>query len=112
MRSVLSAVFVVVVLATATVGGAMETVEQQTYAYFYFMQGQPEDARALVPSHVDYWHAKRLEGYRGGPFADHSGGMILFCAPSEARAQELVAGDPFVQGGVIGESWLKAWRVE
>lgn len=112
MKKALMAVLVVLTVAAMAYGGSMHSGEDQTYAYFYFMQGQPDAARALVPSHVSYWQGMQLEGYQGGPFVDHSGGMILFSASSEERAQELVAGDPFVKGGVIGESWLKAWRVE
>lgn len=112
MRKVLMTVLVVLIVATIAYGGSMHSGEEQLYAYFYFMQGQPEDARALVPSHVSYWQDMRLGGYRGGPFADYTGGMILFRTSSEERAQELVAGDPFVKGDVIGESWLKAWKVE
>ncbi|RWU07300.1 hypothetical protein DWB63_01140 [Pseudodesulfovibrio sp. S3] len=76
------------------------------------MSGNPEEIGEAVPGHIRYWEDLRLEGYRGGPFADRSGGMIVFTAVDEDQAKRIVAGDPFVERGVVGESWLKAWRAE
>jgi hypothetical protein len=40
--------------------------------------------------------ALELSGYLGGPFSDHSGGLILFEGDSLGHAQRLVARDPFL----------------
>ena len=48
------------------------------FAYFYFMKREPEKIRSVVPSHAAYWENLKPEGYSGGPFADRSGGLIIF----------------------------------
>ena len=85
---------------------------QHRFVYLYFMQGQPEQIQATAPRHVAYWKGRRLEGYQGGPFADRSGGLITFIEESMDRATGIVADDPFVLEGVIGDSWIKEWTVE
>ncbi|WP_139167343.1 YciI family protein [Maridesulfovibrio ferrireducens] len=81
----------------------------QTYVYFYFMKKKPEIIKQAAPDHAKYWMSLKLDGYKGGPFADRSGGMILFKAKSKESASMTVAGDPFVIHDLIGESWLKPW---
>lgn len=99
-----------VLLATTPVfGGKMKNDSMQVYVYCYNMDGSPEAIGAAIPEHIEYWNAKGLEGYQGGPFADRSGGMIIFEAHDEATAKRLVAGDPFVVQAVVGDSWLKQW---
>jgi uncharacterized protein YciI len=79
-------------------------------AYFYFMKDEAERVGGLVPDHVRYWAEHAPPGYLGGPFADRSGGLIIFDAGSTDEAERLVAGDPFVTEDVLSSSWLKPWR--
>lgn len=85
---------------------------QHRFAYFYFMQGQPEQIQATAPRHAAYWKERGLGGYQGGPFTDRSGGLITFIEESMDRATRIVADDPFVVEGVIADSWVKEWTVE
>lgn len=47
----------------------------------------------------------------GGPFADTTGGVIIFRSPDEAAAWQLVQEDPFVTESVIGDLRLREWSV-
>jgi uncharacterized protein len=78
-------------------------------AYLYFMADKPELIRAVAPSHAAYWHERALPGYLGGPFADRSGGLILFQAADQVQAEQLVSGDPFVDQGLLADCWVKEW---
>ncbi|NOY06801.1 MAG: hypothetical protein GXO82_09260, partial [Chlorobi bacterium] len=64
------------------------------------------------PEHVAYWKNLELPGYNGGPFADRSGGLILFSASDKATAVGMVLNDPFQKSGVVDTHWLKEWAVE
>jgi len=82
------------------------------FLHVYFMGGQPNQVMDAAPKHAAYWHDLDLPGYLGGPFADRSGGCISFLADTEAEAEALVAGDPFVVADLLSERWLKAWQAE
>ena len=73
------------------------------------MTDDVENIKQTAPDHVNYWHNLNLPGYQRGPFADHSGGTILFNADNATEAEHLVSGDPFVKQGLIERSWLKEW---
>ena len=47
----------------------------------------------------------------GGPFADHSGSLIVLENIGEAEAEGLVAEDPFVLNGVFVLEEARAWNV-
>jgi uncharacterized protein YciI len=53
-----------------------------------------------------------LPGYLGGPFSDRSGGLITFESESIEKAEQLVAGDPFLRRGLVEGRWLKGWIVD
>jgi uncharacterized protein YciI len=53
-----------------------------------------------------------LPGYLGGPFSDRSGGLITFESESIEKAEQLVAGDPFLSRGLVEGRWLKGWIVD
>jgi hypothetical protein len=76
------------------------------------MKPEPERVRTIAPRHAGYWRGLALRGYRGGPFADKSGGLITFDAESQEEAEELVSGDPFVQEGLLGRHWINEWLHE
>ena len=47
----------------------------------------------------------------GGPFADHSGSLIVLQNVGEQEARDLVADDPFVANGVFVLEDVRAWNV-
>ena len=82
------------------------------FAYFYLMRDEPDRVRAAVPRHMAHWRGLGLAGYRGGPFADRTGGLITFEADDGGRASAAVDTDPFVQEGLLDAYWLKHWAPE
>ena len=82
------------------------------YAYFYFMKREPAKIQATVPAHATHWKGRNLEGYQGGPFADRSGGLIIFGADNIEEATGVVTDDPFVIENLLEEKWIKEWMVE
>jgi uncharacterized protein YciI len=82
------------------------------YAYFYLMRPDGERVPDAVSEHVAHWRALALEGYVGGPFEDRTGGLITFRADDARIAEDAVASDPFVTGGLFMASWLKRWSPE
>jgi hypothetical protein len=79
------------------------------FAYFYFMADDADRVREVAPDHAAHWQDLQLDGYEGGPFADRSGGLIVFAADSADHARQLVGGDPFVRHGLLADRWLKQW---
>jgi hypothetical protein len=73
------------------------------------MEADPDRVRATVPRHVAHWHELGLAGYLGGPFADRSGGLIIFQADADQQAQHAVDTDPFMREGLLKAHWLKQW---
>ena len=81
-------------------------------AYLYFMKNEPERIRAAAPRHHEYWKHRELSDFRGGPFADRSGGLITFNAEHIQAAQQLVEDDPFVLEDLLENRWLKEWAAD
>jgi uncharacterized protein YciI len=79
------------------------------FVYFYFNRHAPDRLGSVVPAHVAYWHGANLPEYRGGPFADRTGGLISFEAPDLQQAEAIVERDPFVVEDLIEQSWIKEW---
>lgn len=82
------------------------------FAYIYFMKNDPALIQSLVPKHVEYWHRENPPGYAGGPFADRSGGMILFDSDDQQQASLLAGKDPFRTDGAIEKYEVKEWLVK
>jgi uncharacterized protein YciI len=82
------------------------------FIYFYFNRNGPEKIREVIPAHVQYWKAAGLKSYSGGPFADHSGGLISFAASNLEEAIEIMLRDPFIQEDLIEQRWIREWLVE
>lgn len=72
----------------------------------------PGAIRAAVPAHVEYWRTRNLPEYIGGPFVDRTGSLITFAASNLDAARDTVQHDPFVEGNLVEDSWVKEWRVE
>jgi uncharacterized protein YciI len=85
---------------------------ERRFLYFYFHRNEPEKISQAVPAHVQYWKAVNLKGYVGGPFADHTGGLISFVASNPEEAEEIVRQDPFVREDLIDQKWIKEWIPE
>jgi uncharacterized protein YciI len=75
------------------------------------MEPEPDRVRAIAPRHAAYWQGLDLRGYRGGPFADRSGGLVILEADSSEEA-ELVLQDPFVREGLLERFWINEWLAE
>jgi len=82
------------------------------FIYFYFNRNEPEKIQEVVPAHVQYWKTAELKSYSGGPFADHSGGLISFAAPNLEEAREIILRDPFIQEDLMEQMWIKEWMPE
>ena len=80
------------------------------FIYFYFNRDAPEKIAQIVPAHVQYWTAANLKEYVGGPFADHTGGLISFVTTSLQAATAIVEQDPFVLEDLIEQKWIKEWK--
>jgi uncharacterized protein YciI len=80
------------------------------FLYFYVMRDAPSRRQAVAREHAAYWKRLGLRGFRGGPFADRSGGLITFEALSDDEAEGFVAGDPFVKQGLLERRYVKEWR--
>jgi flavin reductase (DIM6/NTAB) family NADH-FMN oxidoreductase RutF/uncharacterized protein YciI len=68
--------------------------------------------RALVQAHVAHLARLEDEGVLElcGPFADHSGGMVILRGVDEVRARAILASDPFVASGAeLGV--LREWHL-
>ncbi|MGZ6695157.1 MAG: YciI family protein [Solirubrobacteraceae bacterium] len=76
------------------------------------MKSEPGRIRAVAAEHAAYWQGLELRRYLGGPFADRSGGLIIFEIDSPDEAEQLVAHDPFLREGLLERRWLKEWNVE
>jgi hypothetical protein len=81
-------------------------------AYFYLMTADAARVRAAARAHASYWHSLALPGYCGGPFADRSGGLIVFDTETAADAERLAAGDPFREEGLLDQHWIKEWLAD
>ena len=82
------------------------------FAYLYFMKDEREHVASAVPNHVRHWRGLALDDYLGGPFADRSGGLIVFDTPRLEQAQAAVESDPFVINDLLEAYWLKEWSPE
>ncbi len=79
------------------------------YVFVYFLKERPSRIREVAPYHVDYWRHSGVDGYLAGPFADRSGGLIFFDAPSLGEAEAIVHQDPFVAHALLSDAWIKEW---
>jgi uncharacterized protein YciI len=82
------------------------------FVFIYTMRENAPEIREVVPAHVAYWKGAALEGYRGGPFADRSGGLITFRAADLQAATAIVEKDPFVVRGLLRDRSTKEWLPE
>lgn len=72
----------------------------------------PEKNEQTLPDHIDYLERLDREGkiFGRGPFADGSGGLVIYIADSYEEAKEMAEKDPHV----VGKSRkleLKEWKM-
>jgi uncharacterized protein YciI len=79
------------------------------FSFIYFLDEDVEKTKQVLGEHVTYWKKKDLKYFRNGPFADKSGGLIIFSATDEGEAAKMVAVDPLLKGGAVRQHWLKEW---
>lgn len=79
------------------------------YVFIYFLEGNIDIIRNSLGQHILYWKNLKLEYYANGPFADKTGGLIIFSADSPEKAGNIVAADPLVRAGAVKQYWLKEW---
>lgn len=79
------------------------------YAFIYFLDEDIDTIRKSLGRHIHYWKGLRLDYYANGPFADRSGGLILFSSDSLENAEKIIADDPLVAAKAVRQYWLKEW---
>lgn len=84
----------------------------RTFLHFYFMKRDVEGIGETISEHVAYWRSLELINYKGGPFADRSGGLIVFDADGLESAQKIIGNDPFVTRDLIETGCVKEWKPE
>ncbi|PID15040.1 MULTISPECIES: YciI family protein [unclassified Sporosarcina] len=72
---------------------------------------QPEKNAEVLPRHIEYLDRLDEQGkiFARGPFADQSGGLIIYRADSFEEAQQLAEADPHVKEKVRRLE-LKKWN--
>lgn len=85
---------------------------KKRFAFFYLMKLEPDKIYQTVPAHVEYWEKYNSENYPGGPFADRSGGLIIFEAIDINEATNFIKNDPFIINDVLESTWIKEWIPE
>jgi uncharacterized protein YciI len=72
-----------------------------------------EKRMAHRPEHRVYLNQLVEEGklLMAGPFADESGGLIVFEAVDQAEVEEMMANDPFTINGVFATTDIRPWTL-
>jgi uncharacterized protein len=67
----------------------------------------------LRPVHRQYMAQLEAAGtlVAGGPFDDGTGALFIYETPSLGDAEQIVAADPYSQGGAFARCVLKEWHV-
>lgn len=72
-----------------------------------------EGRMAHRPAHREYLREQVAQGklLMAGPFADESGGLIIFEAEDDAEVGEIMANDPFTTEGVFATTEIRPWTL-
>lgn len=79
------------------------------YAFIYFLGENIDTIKKNLGQHIHYWKGLELDYYANGPFADKSGGLILFSSDNLANAGKIITDDPLVKAKAVQQYWLKEW---
>lgn len=65
------------------------------------------------PRHREYLKELLEAGklHESGPFADDSGGVVVYDAADEAELDEIVANDPYTSEGIVVSRTIKEWNL-
>ena len=80
--------------------------------FFNFVKNNSEKIGDIVPLHITYWKNQKLDNYSGGPFADRTGGLIMFESSDIEKTMKLTDKDPFIEHDIIDSKWVKEWIQE
>ena len=75
----------------------------------YLLVEDIEQVKSCLGKHVNYWKSLPLESYTNGPFADKTGGLIIFSAEGLDTAERIVESDPLITENGVQQYWLKEW---
>lgn len=78
----------------------------KNFIFYYFMNEKSVQIKTQASEHAKYWHTSKKPG---GPFADFSGGFIIFSAKDIQEAKSMISQDPFMIHGLLAQHWLKEW---
>lgn len=72
----------------------------------------PVKNEELRPQHLDYLQKRKEEGkvFARGPFADDSGGLVIYKAETYEEAKKMAEEDPYVVHGVRKLN-LREWNM-
>jgi uncharacterized protein len=72
----------------------------------------PEKNQKYRQDHLDYLNQLAEQGkiFAKGPFADGSGGMVVYIADSYEEAKKMAENDPYVVNGVRRLD-LREWKI-
>jgi hypothetical protein len=81
----------------------------KTYVFMYILTEDIDAIQKCLGLHISYWKGLSLEYYKNGPFADKSGGLIIFSAGDAKRAEDILQNDPLITEKAVVNYWLKEW---
>jgi uncharacterized protein YciI len=86
-------------------------VDVARFAVEYSYGGDRERRMAARPAHRDYLSslAERGKLLAAGPFADDSGGLLVFEVADEAELTALLDADPYVPTETIVQKRVREW---
>jgi len=79
------------------------------FIFVYLLDEDFEKTKKYLGAHVTYWKSKKFGYFKNGPFADKSGGLIIFSSVGYEQAEKIVASDPLLLGNAIKQYWFKEW---
>jgi len=79
------------------------------YVLIYFLAENIDTIRKSLGQHIHYWKNLELDYYANGPFADKTGGLIIFSADRLEHAGKIIADDPLLKAKAVKQYWLKEW---
>ena len=75
----------------------------------------PDKAKIVEfrPAHREYMRGLIAQGKLviAGPFADDSGGLIVYEVPAEGEVEGIIKADPFFKCGVFQTWKIRQWRI-
>lgn len=81
----------------------------KTYVFMYILTEEIGVIQKSLGHHIKYWKGLDLGYYKNGPFADKSGGLIIFSAADEKEAEDIVHKDPLLTEKAVADYWIKEW---